>query len=438
MSRKDRSSDWDLSRQDVPKTVMPSEFKSIVEASMMSLADAQGYTMPAVCEHCNENMVVAVAKKKTKLGQIFVNCNACETYDMAAEVDIPKDVRDYIEGMRAEIVAKWRAREGPQEYCRKRGITLPDDFDEAPVAVSPATSTPALTSSQTDEGSILVPATPPPTRNRSAASSATLASPLTPFPSSQRHLNARAASQSIRGGTLSELSKKLFAKDLSSPISIGSWESSSPAKTSAGAHTSSIFDAISSDSDSSDIEIIEGPVPMKQTSTLFNKLNSKARSESGTKTKPIAVGSSQSSSAAPKSASSSASVKRKQEDTDIEDAFLGKKRKTAVNSKLIMERRLLKVVIWYKVDGQPLIIEEKVPPIFSIADLTETCAMLKLDTNSNEQLLIWRPEDFNWKPYTPQAKIGGYAEHHKAILIRREGVANLPRFWEGGAMLFGQ
>ncbi|KAI0346489.1 hypothetical protein BDW22DRAFT_1352589, partial [Trametopsis cervina] len=329
MSRKDRSSDWDLSPQDVPKTVMPSEFKSIVEASMMSLADAQGYTMPAVCENCNENLVVAVAKKKTKLGQIFVNCNACETYDMAAEVDIPNDVRDYIEGMRAEIVAKWHAREGPQEYCRKRGITLPDDFDEAPVAVSPATSTPPLTSSQTDEGSILVPATPPPTRNRSAASSATLSSPFTPFPSSQRHLNAGAASQSIRGGTLSELSKKLFAKNLSSPISVSSWESPSPAKTSAGARASFIFDNIATDSDSSDIEIIEGPIPMKQTSTIFKKRESKAASESGSKAKPIAVGSSQSQAAAPKSGSSSASGKRKVDDTDIEHAFLGKKRKTA-------------------------------------------------------------------------------------------------------------
>ncbi|KAI0341047.1 hypothetical protein BDW22DRAFT_1421138 [Trametopsis cervina] len=117
----------------------------------------------------------------------------------------------------------------------------------------------------------------------------------------------------------------------------------------------------------------------------------------------------------------------KQNNTEIET------RKMAIES--LANLRDIQVIMWYKVDGPPLIADEKVPFVFSISDLTELCTELGIDTKGDEQLGVWCPEEFDWKPFVPRAEIS-YAEEHKAILIRREGAKHLQDFWERGYEVF--
>ncbi|KAI0346727.1 hypothetical protein BDW22DRAFT_1350976 [Trametopsis cervina] len=423
------SADWDMNPADLPMSVMPFEFKTTLTATVMSLAEAQGHLLVTICDTCSGNVTFAVAKKKVLLGEIYVNCKKCKTYFLLVKVDVPDDVRDHVEGMRAELVAKWRAKQGHDKWYAEHGITPPP-------AVTPPGNNSALAGASSRSSSVLVPSTPPPSLNSSAPRTQTLSSPFTPFPSSQRRLGSRASSQYPRGGTLSALSKRLFTqRGLSSPISIGSWESSSPVKTQALARSASsaVFDDV--ELDSSDIEIIDGPLPMKQTSTIFNVRRSKA-SGSGSKGTPITVSSSESQGSTPASSSASGSGKRKQDDLDLEEVFYGKKRKLSFASMLGVKRRSIQVVIWYKENTLPLIIAEQVPWIFSIADLTETCAQLEIDCDGFEQLGVWCPDETTWKVYSPQAKISGYTEDHKAVFVRREGLKKLPGFLSGGSKVF--
>lgn len=73
MPPQERPIDWDLNPQDLPMSVMAIEFKNTVDASMMSLVEEQGITIPPACDVCDETLVVAIAKKQARLGEIYVN-----------------------------------------------------------------------------------------------------------------------------------------------------------------------------------------------------------------------------------------------------------------------------------------------------------------------------------------------------------------------------
>ncbi|KAI0338089.1 hypothetical protein BDW22DRAFT_1432752 [Trametopsis cervina] len=379
---------WNGDPEDLPWEEMSGEFKAHIDGAVRAAAVAEGVILDDLpCEKCS--------------------CQACHHYYLLHNAKLSAVDANEIEAMRFEEVDKWLAR-------KAQAVKEAEEAADAAKASQASVSQSSSSSSQPRSG-VLVPSTPPSSQLQAGVGSTTKGTDGdkvqddNKLPSLMRYLfeeEKELCKEESVEPTVKEESKD-EVEFVDDEVELAKLMKKVQARTAMSVHRGNR----------------QSPIPLEFSDDVEEApMLTAATADKG------------------KRRESPENRKRKLTRAEVEEAFTVKKRKTSLTgfSPSKERTREIIVVLWYRVGGKPAIVEERVPWIFAVADLKETCKTVHIDPLVDGGFSVWIPNKTNWESFGAQEKISGYGEEYPVVLIRCDGVEACHGFLLGANKMFEQ